>query len=239
MSPTTIAVVVGVMFLAAVLRAFLGFGDAVVAMPLLTLVVGVRIAAPLVGLVAVTLAAVLLVRLRRSIARAVATRLVVATAAGVPVGVVGLALVPETWTRRALGVVLVAYGLHRLLGGHPTTFSGPAWAWPFGFLAGCLGGAYNTNGPPIVIFASGQGWEPARLRATLQGYFIFSSAMIATSHGLAGLWTGEVATLYGISLPAVVLGLAVGAGCARRARAAEFERALFFGIVVLGALLAL
>lgn len=145
-----------IMFLAAAVRAFLGFGDAVVSMPLLAFVVGVRTAAPLVGLVGVILAAILVMRLRGAIVGAVAIRLVAATAVGVPIGVLAVARVPDTWSRQMLGLVLVAYGLHRLLASRPVTFSRRGWAWPFGFVAGCLGGAYNTSGPPVVVYATGQ-----------------------------------------------------------------------------------
>lgn len=239
MSLATLVAVFAIMFLAAAVRSFLGFGDAVVAMPLLAFVVGVRTAAPLVGLVGVILAAILVIRLRRAVIGAVAIRLVTATAVGIPIGVIALARVPETWSRQVLGLVLVAYGLHRLLGSRPVTFSRRGWAWPFGFLAGCLGGAYNTSGPPVVIYASGQGWDPRQVRANLQGYFVFSSVMIAASHGVAGLWTSEVGLLLVVSLPAVATGLAVGTSTVRRTAPAVFERALLAAIALLGAILAL
>src|SRR5690606_37191986 len=106
-----------------------------------------------------------------------------------------VAQVPETWLRRTLGIVLIAYALHGLAASRPLHIDGRGWAWPFGFVAGCLGGAYNTSGPPVVVYASAQPWDARQLRATLQGYFIFASLMIAGSHGLAGLWTREVGML--------------------------------------------
>ena len=45
----------------------------------------------------------------------------------------------------------------------------------FGFFAGILGGAYNTNGPPVVIYGSLRKWSPATFRATLQGYFFMAA----------------------------------------------------------------
>lgn len=63
--------------------------------------------------------------------------------------------------------------------------------------------------------------------------------MIAASHGVAGLWTSQVALLLAVCLPAVAAGLAVGTSTVRRTDPAVFERALFVAIALLGALLAL
>ena len=51
-----------ILFLAAFIKATLGFGESLVAIPLLTMVVGVQIAAPLVSLIAATVTLLILVR---------------------------------------------------------------------------------------------------------------------------------------------------------------------------------
>ncbi|RPJ38420.1 MAG: hypothetical protein EHM35_04575 [Planctomycetaceae bacterium] len=62
------------LFAATLLHATLGFGTALVAMPLLAVTVGIRLAAPLVGLVVLTTVAVLLARTWRSVDVQVAWR---------------------------------------------------------------------------------------------------------------------------------------------------------------------
>ena len=66
---------------------------------------------------------------------------------------------------------------------------------PFRLYRRRAGGAYNTNGPPVVIYATLRRWPPSRFRATMQAYFLPSSLLIAAGHGLAGLWTRDVLAL--------------------------------------------
>src|SRR5262245_3749387 len=58
----TIAWVLGVIFVATVIRAAFGFGEALVAVPLLAIVIPVEIAAPLAVLVSITVAVVILAK---------------------------------------------------------------------------------------------------------------------------------------------------------------------------------
>ncbi|MHC5056799.1 MAG: TSUP family transporter [Planctomycetota bacterium] len=78
-----------------------------------------------------------------------------------------------------------------------------------GFCAGVLGGAYNTNGPPIVVYGTMRGWEPERFKATLQGFFLPTGAFIIAGHALSGLWTRETVRLSLVSLAPVALGMAL------------------------------
>jgi uncharacterized membrane protein YfcA len=62
--------VAGVLFVAAFIRSALGFGDAVVAMPLLAMAVGLRTATPLVAFVGPTISLLILARDWRRVERA-------------------------------------------------------------------------------------------------------------------------------------------------------------------------
>jgi uncharacterized membrane protein YfcA len=73
---------IAIVFLAALLQTTSGFGFALLAMPLVVLVIGVKAAAPLVALVGFTLYAVNLVRYRRSVERRVVLPLAVAASWG-------------------------------------------------------------------------------------------------------------------------------------------------------------
>jgi uncharacterized membrane protein YfcA len=110
---------------------------------------------------------------------------------------------------------------------------------PFGLLAGILGGAYNTNGPPVVLYGALRRWPPERFRATLLGYFLPAAVMICAGHALGGLWSVRVFQLYALSLPAVALALLVGVRLGRRIPERLFGRVLNAALVGLGLLLLL
>ena len=73
--PTTISVL-AVLFLATVIRSAFGFGEALVAVPLLALIIPVEVAAPVAVLVSVTVAGVVLVQDWREVHPGSAGRLI-------------------------------------------------------------------------------------------------------------------------------------------------------------------
>ena len=114
---------------------------------------------------------------------------------------------------------------------------GRGWVYVFGFWGGLLGGAYNTNGPPVVLYGALRGWPPERFRATLQAYFLPANVLVWGGHGLSGLWTEEVIRLYLFALPLILLAIPLGTRLNRWMPTERFERLLYGALVLLGLLL--
>jgi len=230
--------VIGVVFAAAFVRSALGFGDAVIAMPLLTMVIGLKTASPLVAFIGPTISVLVLARGWRKVDLKPAVRLIAASALGIPVGVYGLARLPEEPLKVALGALILFYGLFGLARPGARIRSERAWLpWLVGGTAGVLGGAYNTSGPPVVAYGMLRGWPPESFRATLQGYFLPTGLMILAGHGLAGLWTAEVLRSYLHSLPALVAGVALGGLLNRKLTHALFAKLVYGSLAVMGLVL--
>jgi uncharacterized membrane protein YfcA len=225
------------LFIATLVHATLGFGTALVAMPLLALTVGVRLATPLVGLVALTNVAILLARTWRSVDLQVAWRLLLSSAAGIPVGVLAVRFASEQTVKAILGLLLSAFGLYSLAGLRLPVIKRQVWLYVFGFISGVLGGAYNINAPPVVMYGAMQQWPVERFQATLQGYFLPAAVLICVGHGVGGLWTRAALGLYLVALPCVLLAIFLGRRLSGRIPAAIFQRLLYGALIVLGLLL--
>jgi uncharacterized membrane protein YfcA len=167
----------------------------------------------------------------------VAWRLILASLAGIPVGLLLLTQAPENMVKGILGVCLILFGLYSLIRPALPSLYQSGWAYGFGFIAGVLGGAYNTNGPPIVTYGTLRRWPPDRFRATLQGYFIPTGGLIALSHGLAGLWTKEVLVYYLLAFPFVLAAIFLGGKLNGYIPADRFERLLNLALIGLGIML--
>lgn len=232
--------VIAVLFVAAFIRSALGFGDAVVAMPLLAAALGLRTATPLVAFVGPTISLLILAKHWRKIEFKTAGRLIAATLLGIPVGVFGLARLPEEPLKIALGLIILLYGLFGLAkpGVRIEREARPV-PWLVGWVAGVLGGAYNTNGPPVIAYGMLRGWPPESFRATLQGYFLPTGLAILAGHGLAGLWTGTVLRFYGYSLPAIVLGVVLGGLLDKKLAHELFAKLVYAALAVMGAVMLL
>ncbi len=205
------ALILLIVFLAAYQQSLSGFGFSLVAMPILVQLLGIQVAAPLVAVLALTLNVINTLRWRRSLDFGEIKRLGVWMALGVPVGIWGVFALNETIVKAGLGVLLVAYALYALFKPEQLPTISRRWAYPAGFLAGVLGGAYNTSGPPLILYGNLRNWSHDRFRAVLQGVFAFAAAMVVGGHLLARNFTPDVLSILGPAAVAVLAGVALGA----------------------------
>ena len=187
-----------VLTLATFVRSTVGFGDALIAMPLLTLLVSLEVATPLVGLVSVSTAGVMLVSSWQKVDLRSVAPFLAATAVGVPLGVLMLTRLEGAFLITGLGILLIAFGMYKLLGPDLPAVRHPFFTIGLGLLAGLFGGAFNISGPVFVLYGGLRRWPPAVFRASLKGFFIVISTLIALSHGVTGLWTEQVWRFYGV-----------------------------------------
>lgn len=232
-----IFLVLTIIFIAALTRSTFGFGDALIAMPLLTMVIGTQTATPLVAFGSLTIVLPILVANWRKVDMRASWRLIVASLLGIPVGLLLLKHMPEHGVKAVLGIVLVAFGLYNLTRPQLPLLQWTPLAFVFGFIAGVLGGAYNTNGPPVIIYGTLCRWPPERFRATLQSYFFPTGFLITLGHGLAGLWTLEVLQWYGYAFPVIVVAMVLGSKLNRIIPPGRFEHLIYAFLVVIGIVL--
>jgi hypothetical protein len=226
-----------VLFLATTVRSAFGFGEALVAVPLLALMLPVEVAAPVAALVSITVAGVILLQDRSHVHVASAARLLLWTLPAIPVGLLLLTRVAEPPVKAALGCVIVAFSSFMLLTRRRAALEDDRRAWMFGFGAGVLGGAYGMNGPPLVVYGTLRGWSAPHFRATLQGYFLPASVAVMAGYALAGLWTSAVTGHYLRSLPVVLTAIFIGRALNRRMDGPRFVLYLHGGLILLGAIL--
>lgn len=231
--------VVVVLFLATFVRSAFGFGEALIAVPLLALAMPLQVAAPVAVLVSITVAVIALLQDWRHVHVRSAGYLVLATLAGVPLGLLALTRVDEGLVKAGLGVVIAAFSLFALSRRKPAVLHDDRLAGLFGFGAGVLGGAYGMNGPPLVMYGTLRGWSPRHFRATLQGYFLPASLMSLAGYRVAGLWTPAVNRCYLMTLPTTLLAIFLGRAANGRMDGPLFLRVIHLGLIATGALLLL
>ena len=229
--------IVAVLFLATFTRSALGFGDALIAMPLLAMIIDVEIATPLVAFGAATISITVLLSSWRSVDLRSAWQLIISTLVGIPIGIYVLKTAPESLVKGILGVVLIGFGLYSLIKPKLPELRNERLVYLFGLVAGILGSAYNANGPPVVVYGTLRGWTPERFRATLQAFFLPTGMTILISHGLAGLWTPTVLKLYAYGLPFTLLAIFLGGKLNKRIPPGKFNAVVYVVLILMGVLL--
>ena len=228
-----------VVFFATLIRSTFGFGEGLIAVPLLALRIPVAVAAPVVVLLSITIAAVVVMQDWRKIHVRSTGWLLAPTLVGTPLGIVLLTSIHQHLVKAALATVLLLFSGYFLLGKKPPELHSDnrAWLLGCGFFAGVLGGAYGMNGPPLVIYGAMRRWSPQHFRATLQGYFLPASIIGMVGYWLAGLWTHAVTHYYVLSLPVTLLGVFLGRAINHRLHGDAFVKYLYVGLGGIGALL--
>src|SRR5262249_41620425 len=160
------------------------FGNALIAMPLLTPLIGIGAAAPLFALVSLTNESITLYRYRQHLNFRAVWRLILASVIAIPIGVTVASSLNQTWVLFLLGIIITAYGSYSLLKPSLPQIHNSNWSFGFGFIAGLLSGAYNTGGPPVVIYGNLSRWAPTEFKSNLQSAFVFNSLFVVTIHTL-------------------------------------------------------
>ncbi len=236
----TVFVAAGIVFVAATLQRAVGFGFALLAVPLLAFVVPTKSAVVIVFLNGTVICAWLAVRLHREIERPTARRLGLGAICGAPIGVIILTIVSATTLRLVLGVTtcLAAVWIivsSRLLKPEPVV---PRRTTTFvmGFVSGVINTSLATNGPPLVYELRRAGFHGDRFRATISAVFLLSNLLGLPLLALAGLITAFDLALAASSLVPCMIGIALGSRISGRMKPYHFALAVDLLLLATGLL---
>ena len=229
----------GILALASFVFGLVGFGLGLVALSLLTFMMPPARAVPLISLYSAILSLVMAIQLRRDIVFSHLVALLGGAFVGTPIGVWVLATLPASWLRRLIGLILMGVVIIEWRGLYPRKVAGRHWRVSAGVLAGLLGGAVGTPGPPIILYAAAQGWSPRAMKATLLGFFLANQMLTLVGQWWAGLLTAEVAWLALVFAPPAAVGVALGMHLFNYVDHARVRHLVFALLFVLGLTLCL
>lgn len=219
----------GVFLLAGVAQAVSGFGSALVAVPLLTLVtdpVSAVVAATAVGLV---LAGFAVVSEREHVQRSVTWHLLLAGALGMPLGLWLL----STLSERGLTILMAisVFGALALLVSRVELRGGRPVTWGTGALSGVLLTSTGMNGPPLVLGLHLLKLDPRQFRATLQAVFFGHDTLAVLGFLVIGTFSLDAALLAAGGVAGSVAGWKLGDRLFHRLSPAMFRRVLILGLL--------
>ena len=226
--------ILSVILIATIFRSAFGFGESLIAVPLLALWLPLNVAVPLSVLVSVTIAGVVVVQDWRKIHFRSAGGLIFYTLIGIPLGIWLMQSAEERIVKVILGLIIIIFSIYLLIGKPLSELKTNSFPWLFGcgFLAGILGGAYGLNGPPLVIYGAKKRWSAQHFRATLQGYFLIASMIGIIGYWLAGLLVPSVIRYYLFSIPVLLPAVLIGRMINHRLHGDKFFRYVY--VVLLG-----
>ena len=221
------------------LQGITGFGLSLLALPMLSIVFGIREAVPMLVLLSiVTNLWVAKDHLPELRLRLIASILLPA-AIGIPAGIWGLSFVQADLLRSAAGIVIILFAIGTLANFSFMKGAKVSRPYAFGFLSGVLNGSISLSGPPVIAYLAIARLPKDAFRSNISAYFfllnvITLGAMIAS--GACG--TREALSALAL-LPSLVLGTAAGVLVSRRIHEALFRRITVGLLLVMGTYTAL
>ncbi len=238
MELTTIYIL-AIIFGATLVRSTFGFGESLVAVPLLAFFIPIEIAVPLSVLVSVLIAAIVVIQERKKVHINSAKWLIIFAALGIPLGLLLLVYGDEDYVKAILGILIILYAGYSLIS--KSTFKlntdNKIWLFFCGFLSGILGGAYGLNGPPLVIYGNLRSWSPTEFRATLQAYFLPASMIGMLGYWYNGLWSATVTHYFLICIPVILPAILIGKYLNNRLQPSNFLIFVHLALLCIGAML--
>lgn len=235
----TLFYILSIIFIASLVRSTFGFGESLIAVPLLSLLIPIEIAVPLSVLISIFIAAVVVAQDHKQIHYKSAAGLILYASLGIPIGLLLLVYGNETSIKVILAILIIFYAAYSLLSKKRLKIKTDSKLWIFicGFISGILGGAYGLNGPPLVIYGNLSNWTAQHFRATLQAYFLPTSIIGMFGYWYQGLWNSTVSYYFFISLPAVIPAIFIGRYLNNRLKDRTFLTYIYIGLICIGFLL--
>ena len=230
-------IILTILFLSTLMRSTFGFGDAILAMPLLALFIPLETATPLVALVAMTTSIIILISHWKKIQFRIILPLILSSFAGIPFGIFFLKNMNEVFIKIFLGIMIIIFALYSLIKPAINFNPSKSLTYAFGFFGGILGGAYNTNGPPIIIYGALSKWPSVQFRVGLQGYFLFTGGMILFFHALTGNINYTVTTYYLKALPLILSAVFLGSSLHKKVSGKYFFTLIHLILLIIGSFL--
>nr|WP_318384438.1 sulfite exporter TauE/SafE family protein [uncultured Enterobacter sp.] len=233
----TILIVVAVMFLYTFVGICAGFGGGLTAMPLITMVLPLKMASPMSVIVGTGTAIYATWLSRKETDWKSAAVLIAFSLLGIPVGLYALSYLPDHIMKIGLGGFIILYSFYSLFIPRLPVYDKRWIAAPMGAVAGALGAAFSTNGPPVVMYGMLRNLGPAAFRGTLNAFFTANNIAIIGGLATSGILTVSTFKLVILCIPTMILGSLVGQYVHKRISVKIFRMVVFLLLIASGAML--
>ncbi|MEP7113261.1 MAG: sulfite exporter TauE/SafE family protein [Ilumatobacteraceae bacterium] len=209
MTTAQLIVVGAAVFVAAFMQIVVGFGFALLAVPLMTLAIEPKIAVVVSSTTGIFVTSWQAYRGRAEADVMLVRRMTISAYVGMPLGLLVFLTVDDNVLRLLLGIaVLIAVvllamrvNLHHV---------GPRLDYGAGFISGVLNTSLSTNGPPLVFALQARQLSPATFRATISTVFALCNIGGLTLFIASGKITRDGLVAAAVTIPAMVIGQLLG-----------------------------
>jgi uncharacterized membrane protein YfcA len=233
MTTTQMVLVLIIILATSVVQAVAGFGFALLAVPLMVVVIDLQSAVIISSFVGTLSNMLQSWQLRNNIDRKLIKRFLLATVIGAPAGLLLFIYANQSALKIVLGLSIL-FGVFVLSRGLELQHVSSWLDWIMGVLSGVLLMATSTNGPPLVFVLQARRIDPATFRATLNMVFLVSGTFGLVIFGLAGEIFRSDVNVAAFAIPAMVIGVSTGVVIRKYVQQELFKKIVLFLLTIGG-----
>ncbi len=214
---TSYALIFLVVFLANTASSLTGFGGTILALPIVAMIIGLKVAVPVLVIQAWVLAVFIVSEARRHISWRDWAKIVIFVVIGLPVGILLADTVPENPLKVALGLFTLgvgAYGVVRPMPGADSRERLVGWKGraltALLAVGGVVHGAFATGGPLIVIYGTRALRDKSVFRVTMSMTWLTLNTILLAQWLVRGALTAPQLRLAAMCIPFTLAGMALG-----------------------------
>jgi uncharacterized protein len=157
-------------------------------------------------------------------------------ALGLPVGAYALIHAPAAPAQIVLGILVIGTAILMLRGFHLERSPSASASTTTGVASGVLNGAFGIGGPPVVLFYFSAPGAAAIGRASVIFFFLFTDLLGVAYFATQGIVTNQSFIQSVLWLPALLIGVWLGAHGFKRMDQQAFRRWVLVILIVLAIL---
>lgn len=226
--------------LGGVITGFAGFGAALIAMPIIAMVVPMKIAVPC-GTIVMFL---MHLKMIRSFWEFIDWKrlfpMICAAPFGALLGVSFARSVDGGYLQFGLGILLACFATWALLYEEKKDRLPihKNWGILAGFASTAIGSSIGMGGPPTIVFTSLSGWTKDMIKAGIAGFFFVAGGIMISFQVWAGIQNIPALIAACISTPTIYLGISLGIKLSKKTGERSYRKNLFrmlllFSVIIL------
>lgn len=225
-----------VIFSAGLIQGITSFGFSLLALPILSAFVPLKIIVPMLIVYSLIMNSMILYKIRKHVNIKKIYLLIISAVIATPIGANLLTNLNENILKIIVGIIVSVSAISFHFG-YKIKINNEKLAYiPIGILSGLLNGSVSLSGPPIILFLTNQGVSKQIFRATLTAYFWILNIMTIITFLYKRLITYEVLKFTGYLLPALIIGVMIGIKFGNKVKEEMFKKLTTILIILMGIL---
>jgi len=242
-----VLIIGGIVFTTFAVEGIAGFGSTVLALPFVSMLIGLERAVPMLSSMGLLLSLFIVCRSYRDLDLREYGFIVLHAAPGVAAGLFLMDFLPRSVSIALLVCFILFVGIRGLVRFFRVRDPLPApgaeaphtlLARCILFLGGVIQGAFSSGGPVVVMYASKAIPEKSRFRAVLSSLWLTTNSVMALKWTVAGnVWTPFLGRMIPCLLPFVVCGMVTGDFLHHKVDQRKFTFLVYSVLIIAGCLL--